>query len=149
MRNESGRDGEKTMMRMYDEVRLFRLICDEVEKSLTLVDEDVVNAYADLVRDESIRDPILSLVRKELAMTEEAIRWLNGGKEFGTRFPRHRRSLLRRKPILKQVGLEQVALLREFREHRDQGGDDATLQKTLVPLLLSINCVAAGLGWTG
>ena len=48
---------------------------------------------------------------------------------------------------IKQVGLEQVKLVKQFRAGQADGkkGD----QNTLVSLLLSINCVAAGLGWTG
>jgi phosphoenolpyruvate carboxylase len=69
---------------------------------------------------------------------------LSGATALCTRFPRFQRRLARRLPIINQVGREQVRLLRRFREapaEDQQGG--------LVPLLLSINCIAAGLGWTG
>ena len=46
--------------------------------------------------------------------------------------------------IINQVGREQVRLIRRFREAPAE-----TRQRRLVPLLLSINCLAAGLGWTG
>ena len=148
-REAEGGDGERILRQMYEQVRLFRLICDEVEKSLTIVDLEVVDAYARLVADTTTRDEILAMVKAELEKTEETVRWINGGQEFGTRFPRHRRSLLRRKPILRQIGLEQVALLERFRNRRAAGDEEDKLAETLVPLLLSINCVAAGLGWTG
>jgi len=148
-RDEHDGEGDSVLRQMYEQVRLFRLICDEVEKSLTLMDLEVVNAYSQLVADRSTREEVLALVMTELEKTEEMVRWMNGDQEFGARFPRHRRSLLRRKPILRQVGLEQVALLERFRERRARGEDEKTLGETLVPLLLSINCVASGLGWTG
>lgn len=149
LREEGEGEADRLLRQMYEQVRLFRLICDEVEKSLTLVDLEVVNAYSRLVADRSTREEILAIVMAELEKTEEMVRWLNGGQEFGARFPRHRRSLLRRGPILRQVGLEQVALLERFRERRAAGESDDQLAETLVPLLLSINCVASGLGWTG
>lgn len=148
-RSANGAAGDRLLRQMYEQVRLFRLICDEVEKSLTLVDHEVVDAYANLVANTTTRDEILGMVRTELEKTEGMVRWINGNQEFGTRFPRHRRSLLRRKPILRQIGMEQVALLERFRDRRASGEDDAKLAETLVPLLLSINCIAAGLGWTG
>ncbi len=41
--------------------------------------------------------------------------------------------------------MEQVQLVKEFRSREE--GDDVL--EGLVPLLLSINCISAGLGWTG
>ena len=57
------------------------------------------------------------------------------------RFPKSSRKLKRGGQILNQVGKEQVELVQGFRKTGDQ--------EDLIPLLLSINCVSAGLGWTG
>ena len=46
------------------------------------------------------------------------------------------------RPMVDRANLWQVKLLREAREAR---GDD----KLNLPLLMTMNCVAAGLGWTG
>ena len=47
--------------------------------------------------------------------------------------------------MLHQAGLEQIKLINEFRQRNENGNniDD------LIPLLLSINCISSGLGWTG
>ena len=51
----------------------------------------------------------------------------------------------RRYAILHQAGLEQVMLVRNYR----QKADNRRRLEDLIPLLLSINCVSSGLGWTG
>jgi phosphoenolpyruvate carboxylase len=61
------------------------------------------------------------------------------------RFPNHRSRLDSRLPMLNRASRQQVELLRRVRS-RAPGADAG---EDLVPLLLSINCVAAGLGWTG
>jgi phosphoenolpyruvate carboxylase len=66
---------------------------------------------------------------------------LTGAAQLGARFRKFSRKLQRRGEILRQTGLLQTQLVRRFRERRDHGD--------LIPLLLSINCVSSGLGWTG
>ena len=51
-----GEDGLKLLRRMFESSRLFRLIIDEVEKTLLLVDLDIARDYASLVADEGVRD---------------------------------------------------------------------------------------------
>jgi phosphoenolpyruvate carboxylase len=71
---------------------------------------------------------------------------LSGATKLCTRFPRFQRRLARRLTIIDQVGREQVRLIRRFRATEAPA---EARQRGLVPLLLSINCIAAGLGWTG
>ena len=60
--------------------------------------------------------------------------------------PSYRAQLDRRLALLDEAGRRQVDLLARMRPRRSQG---SLRQDDLVPLLLSINCVACGLGWTG
>ena len=69
---------------------------------------------------------------------------VSGGGELAERFPRHRAALRERLPTINEVNREQVELLRLFR-----GADEAERERYKPALLLSINCVAAGLGATG
>ena len=62
------------------------------------------------------------------------------------RFLNVRRRLEQRLPLLDRVNLEQVELIRRFRAADRAATPD---NRDFVPLLLSINCVAGGLGWTG
>jgi phosphoenolpyruvate carboxylase len=141
-----GRAGEEQLREMFEGCRAFRLIVDEVEKTLPQVDLDVAREYARLVPDARARDEIFGRVEAEYHRTVEAVLRVTGRTMLLERFPRFRRRLSRRLPALNRIGLEQVELVRRFRSvnGRQQAGDEH-----LVPLLLSINCVAAGLGWTG
>ncbi|MEA2724743.1 MAG: phosphoenolpyruvate carboxylase [Gemmatimonadales bacterium] len=140
-----GPRGAALLDRMFTESRLFRLIVDEVEKTLTYVDLGIAREYAELVPDPGARSNILTLVEEEYHRTVEAVLRISGGKELVERYPRFRRRLARRLPTINQVSRQQIELLRRFRE----SGGDKTQEEQLSALLLSINCIAAGFGATG
>ncbi len=142
VRKERGAD---LLRRMFDESRIFRLIIDEVEKTLCLVDLDIARDYASLVPDASVRDAIFTLIEKELALTREMVLAVSGDREIALRFPAYRARLAHRLPIINQVNRQQVDLLRRFRAAQHGAAKEAFKAN----LLLSINCIAAGLGATG
>jgi len=129
---------------MFDESRLFRLIIDEVEKTLLLVDLDIAREYASLVADSGVRANILGLIETELALTREMVLKVSGGARIAERFPDFRAAIEGRLPTINEVNREQVELLRRFR-----GADDRERDAYKSAVLLSINTVAAGLGATG
>ncbi len=141
---ERGRAGEVLIGQLFEESRLFRLIIDEVEKMLALVDMDVAQGYAELVADEAVRRAVFALIEAEYALTVGQVLKITGEDNLCVRFRKFSRKLNRRVAVLKQAGLQQVMLVRQLRE--SERGDDLD---ALIPLLLSINCVSAGLGWTG
>ena len=140
---DEGAAGRRLLGRMFEESRLFRLIIDEVEKSLSLVDMVVCEHYAGLVEDNALRADIFDLVQEEYRRTVQEILALTGEQQLGVRFRRFHRKLHRRLGILQRAGCKQVALLRHYRNTEPRKIED------LIALLLSINCVSAGLGWTG
>jgi phosphoenolpyruvate carboxylase len=127
---------------MFKEFRLFR----QVEKTLPMVDLGVARAYAELVPNSELRNRIFGLVEDEYQRTVTMVLKITGENEICARFPRHRERMERRLGIINQVGHEQVKLIERF---RNTDKKDQARQEYLVSLLLSINCVAAGLGWTG
>jgi phosphoenolpyruvate carboxylase len=141
-----GAAGEDLLRLMFAESRLFRLIVEEVEKTLALVDLPLARRYAELVPDARVRDEIFALIEAEYRRTLAQVLNLVGGREPLARFPQLGRHLARRLPTINQAGRQQVELIRRFRA---RARNDPGRQDDLVPLLLSINCVAAGLGWTG
>jgi phosphoenolpyruvate carboxylase len=145
-RQRHGRAGEARLQAMLESCRAFRLVVDEVEKTLAQVDLDVGRAWAELVPDGRTRYEIFGRVEEEYHRTLDAVIRLTGRGRLLERFPRFRRRLSRRLPALARLGLEQVRLVRRFREGREV---DAAGVEGLQPLLLSMSCVAAGLGWTG
>ena len=140
-----GPNGERLLTELFQRSRLFRLIVDEVEKALALVDLDIAHDYASLVSDVAVRDAIFSLIREEHALTTEMVLKLSGSTFPGERLNQFRASLANRLHTVNQVSREQVELLRRFRA----SDNDDEREKFKSALLLSINTVAAGLGATG
>ena len=141
-----GAEGEALLARMFEDSPLFRLVIDEVEKTLSLVNLDIARRYAALVPDAAAREEIFALVEAEFHRTREQVLRLTGETELAERFPNHRDRMARRLPVLDRVGLQQVKLVESFRGAKKGG---RARKDDFVPLLLSINCVASGLGWTG
>ena len=133
--------GLELLRRMFREARLFRLIIDDVERTLLQVDLDIGREYAGLVEDESLRDSIFEQVAQEYRLTCEMILLVSGGACIAERFPQFRRRLTRRLRTLNEVSREQVQLLRAY---RGSGGEEVR-----TALLMSINCAAAAFGATG
>ena len=140
-----GRRGSALLGRMFNDSRLFRLIVDEVEKTLSYVDLGLARQYAELVPDPAVREAIFPMIEEEYHRTVEAVLRISGGGQLAERFPRFRRKLARRMPTLNLVSRQQIELLRRFRE----SGGDRTQEELLSALLLSINAIAAGFGATG
>ena len=144
-----GEEGLATLQAMFREFPLFRLVIDEVSKTLLWVDLDLAKRYAGLVGDEAARGEIFAMVEAEYQRSCRAVLKVTGEDELAGRFEPFYARVSRRQPILSQVGRQQVELIRRFRASKGDGrGNGGERRDDLVPLLVSINCIAAGLGWT-
>ncbi len=137
-----GAEGLQLLREMFKRSRGFRLAVDEVEKSLYLADMDVAELYAGLVPDRTDAERVFAMIRHEHRRTARAILELTGETILCERFEGLRRRFERVRPMVDQANRWQVELLRETRA---SGSRD----KSMMPLLMTMNCVAAGLGWTG
>ncbi|NJM30809.1 MAG: phosphoenolpyruvate carboxylase [Rhizobiales bacterium] len=127
---------------MFQRSRGFRLAVDEVEKSLYLADMDVAEQYAGLVPDRTAGERMFALISHEHKRTARAILELTGEASLCERFDGLRRRFERVRPMVNQANRWQIDLLRQTRtKGRSEG-----LNR---PLLMTMNCIAAGLGWTG
>ncbi|MGC1387868.1 MAG: phosphoenolpyruvate carboxylase, partial [Steroidobacteraceae bacterium] len=133
--------GLELLKRMFRDARLFRLILDDVERTLLQVDLSIAGEYAGLIENAAVREPIFSRIEAEYRLTCEMILRISGGACIAERFPQYRRRLARRLKTINAVSREQVHLLRA---HRTASSDAVR-----TALLMSINCAAAGLGATG
>jgi phosphoenolpyruvate carboxylase len=131
---------------MFAETPIFRLIIDEVEKTLAQVDLSLVRAYASLVPNERARAGVLSLIETEYERTVKAVLYLTTERALAERFPQFKRRMTRRLGMLERAHYEQIELLRRV---RGKASADAQRDDDLAALLLSINCIAAGFGTTG
>ncbi len=138
-----GEEGERLLRTMFEEHRLFRLVIDEVEKTLYQVQLDIAGDYAALVPEPEVGAEIFAMIEQEYGRTCQAVLQVSGSEALCERFVMFRDRLSRRLPIIDRVSREQVELIKLCRSQERPETLD------LVPLLLSINCVAAGLGWTG
>ncbi|AWN47340.1 phosphoenolpyruvate carboxylase [Methylobacterium terrae] len=140
-----GEAGRTLLRRMFEESPLFRLIMDEVEKTLLTVDLGLARDFAGLCPDEGAREAIFAMIEAEYRLTCAMALEVSGAASLAERFPLYRGRLDQRLPVLNQVGREQVDLLRRFRAETDEGKREGLKSA----LLLSINCVATGFGATG
>jgi phosphoenolpyruvate carboxylase len=143
--DQHGDSGMQLLRRMFEDSRVFRLIVDEAEKTLALVDLSIARQYAGLVSDESVREKIFKDIEEEYALTSEVILRITGEAEIAARFKEYHSRLSHRLQTINEVNREQVELLRRFRSAQNE----AEKEDVKVPLLISISCIAAGLGATG
>ncbi len=137
-----GGSGLKLLKEMFVKSPGFRLAIDEVEKSLFLADMNVAEKYAGLVPNRNDAERLFALIRHEHKRTSKVILELSGDKILCERFHSFRRRFDRVRPMVDQANEWQVKLLRETR------GDKPT-EAMNMSLLMTMNCIAAGLGWTG
>jgi len=133
--------GLELLKRMFREARLFRLILDDVERTLLQVDLSIARKYAGLIEDDAVREPIFTMVEEEYRRTCEMILRISEAACIAERFPQFRRRLERRLKTINEVSREQVHLLRAHRT--------GSSEEVRTALLMSINCAAAGFGATG
>ena len=136
-----GANGDDILQGMFAKHRLFRLIVDEVEKSLFLTDIEIAAAYADLVKDPAIRASIFDKIREEHRLCLTAIAFFTGAPTPALRFPNLRERFDRLRDQINPLHHIQINALRETR--------DGAGQQAQIVLMQSMTGIAAGLGWTG
>jgi phosphoenolpyruvate carboxylase len=137
-----GSAGLQRLREMFSKSPGFRLAIDEVEKSLFLADMVVAEKYASLVPNRNDAERLYALINHEHKRTSKVILQLSGDKQLCERFQGFRRRFDRVRPMVDQANEWQVQLLEQTR------GDKAT-ESDNMSLLMTMNCIAAGLGWTG
>jgi phosphoenolpyruvate carboxylase len=137
-----GGEGLKLLQHMYSRSRGFRLAVDEVEKSLFLADMDMAEQYASLVPERNDGERLFALIKHEHRRTSRAILELTGEQILCERFEGLRRRFERARPMVDQANRWQIELLRQTRSRPGQ-------EALMMPLLMTMNCISAGLGWTG
>ncbi len=140
-----GDEGRARLRDLFDRSRFFRLMIDEAEKTLYLTDMEIARLYADLVPDGEVRERVFGMVADEYRRAVGHVLALTGESRLAERFPVLSRRIEHVRPMIDRTNRWQVDLLREFRAE----SDPVRRERILVPLLLSMNCIAGGLGWTG
>ena len=141
-----GDAGLRLLRRMFDSSRLFRLVVDEVEKALYVTDLEIAALYASLAMEPETEKAILDLIKQEYDRTRNHIELVTESNALADRFPSFRNRTARTRPLIDRTNRLQVSLLKSFRELPD---GDPDKDRLAVPLIMSMSCIATGLGWTG
>lgn len=139
-----GGAGRELLARMFEHSRFFRLIVDEAEKTLYQSDMEIARLYAGLVSDSDAASRIYARIAAEYELTRRLIGDLTGG-DLSARFPMFKRRFDSLRRQMDDIHRLQVELLREVRA----SAATADRKRATDALLVSINCISAGLGWTG
>ena len=134
--------GLEDLQDMFAKLKVFRLVIDEVEKTLYQTDMEIAARYSLLVEDKATRQRIFDKVSAEFDLTKKHLLSVTGEADLAERFPSFRRRIGEAKPLIDRCNAWQANLLRRYRTEPSQ-------EATRVPLLLSMHCIATGLGWTG
>lgn len=143
VRGDAGRD---LLQQMFERSRFFRLIIDEVDKTLYQADMEIGRLYAGLVADSDTGERIFRKIEAEYDLTSTMVRSIVGDTDFAARFPTFKRNFDRLRPEMDSIHALQVKLLQEV---RGQAANASASKRPVNALLLSINCISSGLGWTG
>ena len=136
-----GASGQKLLRDMFETSPLFQLMVDEVEKTLFQADMDIAAEYAGLSSDPARSEDIFGKIHAEYKTSCAAIRAITRQSILAHRFPKLTKRFEGNRAHLDAIHSIQIKQLRALRsspDHPETG-----------PLLQSMNCISAGLGWTG
>jgi phosphoenolpyruvate carboxylase len=122
-------------------------ILSNAATSIAAVDLEVMQAYAALVEDDTIRERFMSLILSEYERTRQMLESLYGGP-LAERRPNMHSLMQVRRDGLRALHAQQLELLQQWRDLR-QAGSNAEADALLPHLLLTVNALATGLGSTG
>lgn len=139
-------ENEKLLQDMYRYWPFFRNLMDNIQMTLAKTDMNIARHYATLVVDEAVRNRVFDLLNQEFQLTETMIKRIIGSSEILENDPGLRRSIQLRNPFIDPINYLQVALLRKLRSETMSVEERQQLVHNIV---LSVNCIAAGMRNTG
>lgn len=140
-------DGFETLRKNLPDSVLFNYVFTNVETNLASAKPCLMQDYAALVQDTTLRDRILGTILAEYQLTQALLNELLIGT-MEQRRPRMFKTLEIREAPLTILHHQQIELIREWRKHL-ANGNASSAEKMLPDILLSINAIASGLRTTG
>jgi phosphoenolpyruvate carboxylase len=135
-------NGLQTLQAMFKEWSFFSTVLSNMEMVLAKSDIGIASRYAQLVKDESLRNRIFPRIQTEHEATIEILKSISGQDELLAANPLLARSIRNRFPYLSPLNHVQVELLERYRK----GDEDERVRRGIH---LSINGIAAGLRNSG
>lgn len=134
--------GLQTLQAMFKDWSFFSTVLSNMEMVLAKSDIGIASRYAQLVKDEELRNRIFPRLEAEHALTIEVLKQISGREDLLSDNPLLKRSIVNRFPYLSPLNHVQVELLKRYR----QGDEDERVRRGIH---LSINGIAAGLRNSG
>ncbi|WP_280235253.1 phosphoenolpyruvate carboxylase [Nocardia cyriacigeorgica] len=131
-----------TLSELYRRWPFFRTVLSNLAQVMAKSDLEIAARYAELVRDEALRDQIFGMIGDEHARTIAMHAAITGNDQLLSDNPSLAESIHNRFPYLEPLNQMQVRLLRRLR-----GGDDSELVKR--GILLTMNGLATALRNSG
>jgi phosphoenolpyruvate carboxylase len=132
----------KQLKEMLGSWSLFSTLIANVDMVIAKTDLTVAKRYAQMLKDETLREAIFSRIEKEYELTVEALNLLQDSKERLSSNPVLADSIKNRLPYLDPMNYLQVEMIQRYRDGDTNG-------KLKLAILLTINGIAAGLRNTG
>ena len=137
-----GEAGLSQLQAMYKDWAFFRGLMSNMDMVLSKTDMGIASSYAELMKDEEIRERVFGAIEREWNDTVKMSFKVTGNKTLLQDNPMFARSLLTRTPYIDPLNHLQVSLL-----DRHRAGDTDELLKRAIHL--SINGIATGLRNSG
>lgn len=134
--------GLQVLQAMFKEWSFFSTVLSNMEMVLAKSDIGIASRYAQLVKDEALRDSIFPRLQAEHAATIAVLKAISGQDDLLAANPLLKRSIVNRFPYLSPLNHVQVELLKRYR----LGDQDERVRRGIH---LSINGIAAGLRNSG
>ncbi|MBI3345133.1 MAG: phosphoenolpyruvate carboxylase [Gammaproteobacteria bacterium] len=131
---------------MYRDWPFFRALLSNTQMALFKADMDIARDYAGLCEDITLAERIYPVIQTEYERTVKEILKVAKSVTLLDENPPLALSLSRRNPYLDPLNAIQLTLLRRY---RDPNLSETTKDVWLMPLLRSINAIAAGMRNTG
>ena len=135
-------DGLITLQAMFKDWSFFSTVLSNMEMVLAKSDIGIASRYAQLVKDDALRNRIFPRLEAEHALTIAVLKQISGREDLLSDNPLLKRSIVNRFPYLSPLNHVQIELLKRFR----QGDQDDRVRRGIH---LSINGIAAGLRNSG
>ncbi|MBI3285314.1 MAG: phosphoenolpyruvate carboxylase [Burkholderiales bacterium] len=135
-------NGLQILQAMFKEWSFFSTVLSNMEMVLAKSDIGIASRYAQLVKDESLRNRIFPRIQAEHELTIAVLKTISGQDELLSTNPLLKRSIRNRFPYLSPLNHVQVELLERYRN----GDSDERVRRGIH---LSINGIAAGLRNSG
>lgn len=131
---------------MYATWPFFRNLLSNAQMALTKAEMDTAEEYVALASDQERATSVFARIQDEYRRTVHHILQVSDSSELMSDNPDIARSLQRREPYIAALNLVQITAIERY---RNQDLDEETREKWLLPLLRSINAIAAGMRNTG